>query len=552
MCNNLKVFLITTVLFLTACSSPGYTREGFYEEDFSAAELDQMLAPIALYPDALLSQILMAATYPEEVREAATWSIQYPELEGQAAVNAVAAMPWDPSVKAMVAFPELLSRMDADSLWIQRLGDAYLMQEADVLDSIQRLRDRAYAAGNLGRLDHVRVYRQDNYIYIDPIDPHVIYIPYYHPVHFYSNWWWPDYPPHYWSPPSGYHSGVHFYWGRGFHVAPVFFFSTFHWHNRHIVVYDSAIYRSRFYDNRYRGHSVRQRYEGAQRWRHDPAHRHGVRYPQKLNQHYSRQPHGNYDRYRFGRGDPRVDRYSHRDSQNAGEHRRSDFPQRDERKNGRYNHRERDSRYQGSYDRQRNSSSDNRDFEHRSPAAPDQRQQDHQSNDWRNPDADFRHNNHGSNPGAAPREAQGARDQSYSDKMRRPENNRPAMNPRQSPLQRLNTAQQQQIPGRSSYREQTSTRKTAEDSMRQRSMSDQPRTQPEWRQQGLHRGGQNSGNNSPPTNSPRNSYNDQAPRERAATQSRAGSDNWRNPRSTRNPESPRNKGGFGDRSHSQR
>src|SRR6056297_3637608 len=121
------------------------------EAGFSEAELDQLLAPIALYPDALLSQVLIAATYPLEIVSAARWSRDNPDLDGENAVAAVADRDWDPSVKALVAFPDLLARLDQDLEWTRNLGDAVLLQEQDVMDSIQFLRARA---GRAGRKNH--------------------------------------------------------------------------------------------------------------------------------------------------------------------------------------------------------------------------------------------------------------------------------------------------------------------------------------------------------------------------------------------------------------
>ena len=120
-------------------------------QGYTQAQLDQMLAPIALYPDPLLSQILMAATYPLEVVKAARWSEQHPGLQGDDAVRAVEYEDWDPSVKSLVAFPRVI-RMMSDRLdWTQDLGEAFLEQEPYVMDTIQRLRERALAAGNLAQ-----------------------------------------------------------------------------------------------------------------------------------------------------------------------------------------------------------------------------------------------------------------------------------------------------------------------------------------------------------------------------------------------------------------
>src|SRR5207342_2319513 len=116
---------------------------------FSPEELDQMLAPIALYDDALLSQVLMAAGYPLEIVEAERWSRAYPNLKGDAAVTAVADKTWDVSVKSLVAFPSVLKQLSDHLDWTQKLGDALIGQQQDVAVSIQRLRAKAAAAGTL-------------------------------------------------------------------------------------------------------------------------------------------------------------------------------------------------------------------------------------------------------------------------------------------------------------------------------------------------------------------------------------------------------------------
>jgi hypothetical protein len=207
---------------------------------FTDAELDQLLAPIALYPDSVLSHVLIAATVPEEVEAAADWSHRHPDLRGQAAVDAVEGKRWDPSVKALVAFPEVLERMDEDPEWTEDLGAAFLDQEAAVMDRVQFLRDRAAEAGTLDELEHVRVVREREYIYLEPAVRHVVYIPYYDPWHVYGSWWWPSYPPHYWTwwggYPARYYYGSTFYWGLGFHLGPTYYYGRFNWPARHVVV----------------------------------------------------------------------------------------------------------------------------------------------------------------------------------------------------------------------------------------------------------------------------------------------------------------------------
>lgn len=166
----------------------------------SQAELDALLAPVALHQDGLLWQILEAATHPEEVGEAAEWVRANPGLSGEAAMSAVQGMRWHANVKALVAFPELLARMAESPLWLRDLGDAFLMQQAEVMDTVQALRSRAHAAGYL-RSDESRIVEQygDTYI-VHPPRPQVVVARYYDPLVVYGPWWWPSYRPVFWSP----------------------------------------------------------------------------------------------------------------------------------------------------------------------------------------------------------------------------------------------------------------------------------------------------------------------------------------------------------------
>ena len=245
-------------------------------EGFSQAELDQMLAPIALYPDVLLSQVLIAATYPLEIVEAARWSRRNPHLEGEEAVAAVADRDWDPSVKALVAFPELLEQLSEDLEWTRDLGDAMLFQEAQVMDSIQFLRARADAAGSLEDSEYVRVVREEKTIIIKPARTHVVHVPYYDPWVVYGPWWRPAYPPVVWVRPSHYYYGYPgFYWSSGIHVSHGFFFSSFYWPQRHVYI----VHTPRFHTPpRHRPARAIPHYAPGQRWKHNPLHRRGVAY----------------------------------------------------------------------------------------------------------------------------------------------------------------------------------------------------------------------------------------------------------------------------------
>src|SRR6266576_1618379 len=149
-------------------------------------ELDQMLAPIALYPDSLLSQIFMASTYPLEVVEAARWSKANPNLKGDQAVHAIAENTWDSSVKSLVAFPQILMMMDEKLNWMERLGDAFLAQQQEVMDTVQSLRQKASDAGNLKSNDQIRVEQQGPSIVVEPANPQVVYVPYYNPMEIYG------------------------------------------------------------------------------------------------------------------------------------------------------------------------------------------------------------------------------------------------------------------------------------------------------------------------------------------------------------------------------
>jgi hypothetical protein len=242
-------------------------------------ELDQMLAPIALYPDSLLSQIFMASTYPLEVVEAARWSRANPGLKGEDAVNAVEQRDWDPSVKSLAAFPQVLAMMDQQLEWTARLGDIFIAQEPQVMETVQNLRQKAYAAGNLRSTDQAYVVRQEDAFAIEPASPQVVYVPYYDPRVAYGPWWWPAYPPVYWAPWPGYYArpgyAVGFAWGVGIAVGAGFFYSACDWRHRHVTVVNF----NRITVNR---QGVVNRSGPARTmpavWQHDPGHRRGVPY----------------------------------------------------------------------------------------------------------------------------------------------------------------------------------------------------------------------------------------------------------------------------------
>lgn len=250
------------------------------DSQFSQAELDQMLAPVALYPDVLLSQVLMAATYPLEVVEASRWSQAHPELEGDAAVQAVENQVWDSSVKALVGFPELIQLMDENLSWTRQLGEAFLIQEKQVMETVQILRGKALQEGSLASLEHVTVERQDRQIVIEPANLEVVYVPYYRPTVIYGSWWWADYPPFYWDVYPAYSTHIGFSWSRGYRVSTSFYFSTCNWPRRSIVV--TRPYRSHRSSDFRRLQDERRTHRYPDSWKHDPVHRRGIDYRRKV------------------------------------------------------------------------------------------------------------------------------------------------------------------------------------------------------------------------------------------------------------------------------
>ncbi|HKB58727.1 MAG TPA: DUF3300 domain-containing protein [Gallionellaceae bacterium] len=271
--------------WLTGCASgdtpradaPGAGAASEGSRAYGQAELDQMLAPIALYPDPLLSQMLMASTYPLEVVEAARWSREHPGYRGDEAVKAVDDRDWDPSVKSLVAFPQVLDTMDSHLQWTENLGDAFLSEPKQVMRTIQKLRRKAYSAGTLRSNREITVVVSGDYIYIDFARPDVVYVPYYDPTVVYGVWWWTDYPPMFWAPWSGYYVSAGFGWGSATYVSTGFFFGDCDWRRGRV---DVANVHNFYYAPARMNPSGAARYVNAApgAWRHNPVHRRGVPY----------------------------------------------------------------------------------------------------------------------------------------------------------------------------------------------------------------------------------------------------------------------------------
>jgi len=197
----------------------------------SQETLDGLLAPIALYPDVLLAQVLMAATYPTDVIEAARWRQEHPDLSEQALQDELDSFDWDPSVKSLVTVPQVLQYMNDSPRWMWALGRAVIDDQPQVMATVQALRQKAHAAGMLESNDRqtVRVdtARQGEHITIEPASPQVVYVPVYDPYVVYGPWWWPS-RPYYWGPPGGAVFTGGYYWGAWFYPS-VALWGGFNW-----------------------------------------------------------------------------------------------------------------------------------------------------------------------------------------------------------------------------------------------------------------------------------------------------------------------------------
>ena len=196
-CLVLLLAIPPQVLAQTSSASPTFRPE----------ELDQLLAPIALYPDSLLAQIFMASTYPLEIVQAKRWLDQNKQLQGDSLTAALEQQPWDPSVKSLINFPQVLQMMNEQLDWTTKLGDAFLAQQKDVMDTVQRLRLKAQDAGNLQTTPEQKVIVEQQVIRIESPSPQVVYVPTYNPTVVYGAWAYPSYPPYSYYPP-GYVAGA--------------------------------------------------------------------------------------------------------------------------------------------------------------------------------------------------------------------------------------------------------------------------------------------------------------------------------------------------------
>jgi hypothetical protein len=262
---QLLVFLLPLALLFVAWpqnlsarqdeQDPAHASQGQQYTQQTPEQLQQLVAPIALYPDSLVAQILAASTFPDQVVEADQWVQAHPDLKDDALGQSVDQQAWDTSVKALSAFPSVLGNMDKNLSWTSSLGDAYYNQEQDVMDAVQVMRQRAQEAGNLKTTDQQSVTTQDSSIIIEPASPEIVYVPAYDPWVVYGGpivaWpGWYEYPGIWYGglyPSYGVGFGIGFYGGYGWgwrHWGS-------DWHHRSIT-YDHDRYysRSRTFYNR--------------------------------------------------------------------------------------------------------------------------------------------------------------------------------------------------------------------------------------------------------------------------------------------------------------
>jgi hypothetical protein len=275
---------ILAAVLIAVLVAPVANAQGSATPARSAAQLEQLVAPIALYPDALLSQVLMASTYPLEVVSAARWSKENAQVTGAALEEAMQKQSWDPSVKSLTSVPQTLQMMNDKLDWTQQLGDAFLAQQEDVFGAVQRLRARADASGQLKTTEHQKVTKATRPagatsgsggaqqtaaaaapIYtIEPVNPEQYYVPIYDPGTVYGAWPYPEYAPFYWTP-AGYAGGTALSYAAAAAAGAAIWGGVDWWRNRVDVNVNNY--------NRFNRTNI-----SNNSWNHNPAHRGAVPY----------------------------------------------------------------------------------------------------------------------------------------------------------------------------------------------------------------------------------------------------------------------------------
>jgi hypothetical protein len=309
---KVTLFQIVMVLFLciNLAGPSGLMAQGAQQgtaqegaAPFRPEEIDQLAAPIALYPDSLLAQVLAASTYPLEIVQAARFVRQNKELKGEKLMAAAKDKDWDPSVKAMLEFPDVLLMMDEKLEWTEKLGDAVLSQQKDVMAAVQRLRQKAQESGNLKTTQEQKVVveKETKTIIIEPANPQVVYVPTYNPTVVYGVWAYPAYPP-YPVYPYGYAATAAFSFAAGVAVGAAwggYGGWGCGWGNNEVDI--NVNKQNSFTQNNYNNSQKYQKKETGQsgqsgqkqNWQHNPEHRGNAQYKdQRTAQKYGQQRQG--------------------------------------------------------------------------------------------------------------------------------------------------------------------------------------------------------------------------------------------------------------------
>ena len=250
----------------------------------SKEELAQLLAPIALYPDELVAQILMASTYPLEIVQADRWAKSHAQSAGDTLAKQLEKENWDPSVKSLVNFPTVLAKMSEKLDLTTKIGDAFLSQQKDVMETIQDLRKKAYEAGNLKTTKEQKIVVEKEVIVIQPANPEVVYVPTYSPTVVYGTWMYPAYPPYYYyPPPPPAYPAYSFAAGVAVGVAWGYAWGNTNWHGNNVYVNhnQNVNINNKIDRSKYKADFDRRQGGRGNNWQHDPSHRKGVAYKDK-------------------------------------------------------------------------------------------------------------------------------------------------------------------------------------------------------------------------------------------------------------------------------
>ena len=303
------------LVILLAMPAGGWAQGSGASPVFKQEELEAILAPIALYPDELLAQVFIGSTYPLEIVEADRFAKANPNLKGDQLTKALEAKNWDPSVKSLVNFPSVLTMMSEKLEWTQKLGDAVIAQEKDVMNTVQNLRQKAQASGNLKTTSEQKVVVQEKTIVIESANPQVVYVPSYNPTVVYGAWAYPSYPPYYYYPP-GYVAGAAFTFAAGVAIGAAWGYAWggCNWHGGGGDININNSRNTNINNNIDRGkYANRQPGGGQGKWQHNPEHRKGVSYrDQNTRQQYGQSRPGAENRKDFRGQSP--DRASTRDA----------------------------------------------------------------------------------------------------------------------------------------------------------------------------------------------------------------------------------------------